>query len=211
MLERDRFLIRRHAEDQEGQVAVKAAPSESPTLVKGPGPVDGRPQALSYQILDADTLEVLGMVRSRRSSWLGFLRGLVGKRLLPAWLDVFETEDEPLLLTVRIAPRLFRPSARIADADGARVGRFVPRGGSTGAGFWIIDRAGGLFAIGEAAGRESAMQIRSSEGNNLATWHRRTGGAELVVAVDHALQDEPLNKMLLLGSALAWNQMASAV
>ena len=180
MLERDRFLVQRQAAD----------------------PLS----TIRYLVRDADDHKLVGTARTRLASLDPLVRGIHKTRFWPTWLDVYEVEDEPLLFTVRCGPSLLRFRARIVDADGSPVGRFLARGRTAAGGFWIADRYERPFAEGRQIGADATIKIQAEDGRDLATWRRNPGSADLLVELDPCLSDFPIEKMLLLGSALAFDQ-----
>jgi hypothetical protein len=137
-----------------------------------------------WDILESETNRLLGIARIRptRSSWgLGWLTQIT--------FDVFESEDEPLVFTVR---RLWGFSRRweICDADGHRVAR-VRRG-------WILDAFGRKWASLEWT--TSGFRIHAGD-REFARTHMTADGLEICFAPD--LKDHPLTKMSLLGAVLA--------
>jgi hypothetical protein len=162
---------------------------------------DCSPLASQYSILDDQTQEPLGSARVR-PGWLArWCAGWPGTRLLPVRLDVCETDDEPLVFTVHRG--LGRKRAQIADADDQCVGRLVARGSDPAAGFWILDRSGDRFVTVEFNG--AAFILWDGVGRKLAAW--RQDGVDWHVSLEPLLDDLPLVKMLLLGSALALGLM----
>lgn len=159
------------------------------------------PFASHYDILDASTQKQLGIARARPNKLAPLLGRLGESRFLPMKLEAHETEDEPLVFIVRRSAAFLRGQARIADADDHRLGRLLVRGATARAGFWILDRQNFLFVTGEFVEERAAFVLRSSDGAELATWQINAG--EVTIDFDASLHEQPLAKILLLGSALA--------
>jgi hypothetical protein len=159
------------------------------------------PFASHYEILDASTQRTLGIARARPNRLASLWGRLADSRFLPMKLEAHETEDEPLVFIVRRSAGFLRGQARIADADDHRLGRLVVRGTTAKAGFWILDRQNFLFVTGEFDEERSAFVLRSGDGAESATW--QVNSREVLIDFDASLHEQPLAKMLLLGSALA--------
>lgn len=159
------------------------------------------PFALHYDILDASTQKQLGIARAKPNKLAPLLGRLGESRFLPMKLEAHETEDEPLVFIVRRSAGFLRGQARIADADDHRLGRLLVRGTTALGGFWILDRQNYLFVTGEFVEERSAYVMRTTAGAELASWRLLAG--EYLIEFDASLQEQPLAKILLLGSALA--------
>jgi hypothetical protein len=157
--------------------------------------------AANYKILDAATDRPIGIARIKPNKLVTFLGGLGDSRFLPLKLEAYEIEDEPLVFIVRRNAGFLHGQARIADADDHRLGRFVARGSTAAQGFWILDRQNYLYVTGEFVAERSAHVLRSGEGYVVATLDSKK--QETLLEFDSALHDQPLAKMLLLGSAFA--------
>ena len=159
------------------------------------------PLASNYQILDASTGCPVGLARTKPNKLAPLLGRLGDTRFLPMRLEAFEIEDEPLVFIVRRNAGFLRCQARIADADDHRLGRLLARGSTPTQGFWILDRQNVRVVTGEFAVERATYQMKTDDGSVLATLD--TSGPELLVEFDWALHEQPLTKMLLLGSVFA--------
>src|SRR5260370_41537460 len=137
-----------------------------------------------WDIVEPDTGRPLGIVRPRlvHSRWgLGWLKRTA--------FDVYESEDEPLVFTVRQL-WAFAPKWEICDADGHRVA-FVKRG-------QILDAFGRPWATLESTA--DSIEFRAGD-RQFALARHTAGGLHIDFAAD--LQDHPLTKMSLFGAGLA--------
>jgi hypothetical protein len=142
---------------------------------------EGRPRRA---VLDAATGEPLGFVARAApgSRWLRWLR--------PAVLEVYETEDDSLLCTLR-GPALGRRAWEVLDAEGRRVATLFQE------------------AVLDAEGRRQAALQRSAHGGTffnpagleLAAFAPGERGTVLTFAA--ALEGNPFARMALLGATLA--------
>jgi hypothetical protein len=154
-----------------------------------------------YEIRDAVSELIIGQARIRPSRFAAWLGRLTESRFWPVKLEAFETDDEPLVFTVRRDALVLRGEARIADADDHRLGRLVMRGSTSTGGFWILDRHNLLFLTGEFLADRSLYVLTSSDSCVLASL--KVAGSATLVNFDAALHERPPAKMLILGAALA--------
>jgi hypothetical protein len=159
------------------------------------------PLASNYQILDASSGRPVGLARTKPNKLAPLLGRLGDTRFLPMKLEAFEIEDEPLVFTVRRNAGFLRGQARIADADDHRLGRLLARGSTPMQGFWILDRQNVNAVTGEFVVEHATYQMKTSDGTVLATLD--ASRPEMLVEFSSALHEQPLTKMLLLGSVFA--------
>jgi hypothetical protein len=139
------------------------------------------------RIVDAENAAALGSARRREHGGLPWWRR-------PLWpvLEVRESDDEPLLFTLRRAWGLL-PRRELCDADGRRVGYLQ--------GDAINDAWNRRIAIRSWDAARQASTFRTRNGNILA-WAEREGAA-LRLTFGEMSAREPFLKMLLLGAALS--------
>ena len=128
----------------------------------------------------------LGSARRRASTDLPWWRR-------PLWpiLEVRESDDEPLLFTVRRCWSLL-PRRELCDADGRRIGYLHSDA--------ITDAWGRRLAVRSWDGQRQNSTFRIRNGQVLA-WADRDGAA-LRLTFGEATASEPFLKMLLLGAVL---------
>jgi uncharacterized protein YxjI len=99
----------------------------------------------TYDILDPESGQPLGVAKDEPPGWAKFLRLLVKKQLLPTTINVYETESSPPVLTLRKKPGLLRVNVVVSDAS-AELGRFQSKLFSLGGGFLVFDTTGQQIA-----------------------------------------------------------------
>ena len=163
-------------------------------------------------LLDGETGAALGSA-TLRSSWIGSALGLVlGKKSAPTVTEVREKLDDSLVFSVRRGGVLAR-GTEVIDSQGDLVGTIRARTFSLGGGFAVHDAAGNHF--GDARGKllTSDVVILTPDGRaELGRVSRQWGGLlkELFtnsrtvgVKVNPDFAENPIAKMLILGTALA--------
>jgi hypothetical protein len=128
----------------------------------------------------------LGAVRRRRAAswpanWLG-----------ATLLEVRESEDEPLVFTVR-SGWLWAGGRVVLDADGRHIGSLN--------GPWLCDRGGRGLGVVVKNGAVADRIIRGVDGRIWAAVHDGPSGTRVDFAAD--LEGEPFVRMLVLAAALA--------
>jgi hypothetical protein len=138
-----------------------------------------------WTIADADTLQPLGLARWRPWTgppWLAWLAR--------PFLDVFESEDEPLVFSIR---RVWALSSKweVRDAEGRRVA-LLQRG-------FLVDAFGQVAATNQKRAAGGPTRFRSSAQELAhATW--AADGVRLEFVPE--LEGYPLVKMALLAAVL---------
>jgi len=137
-------------------------------------------------ILEASTRAYLGLARQRTKPtfvWFGSFTGPT--------TDVFETEDEALLLTVERLVSL-RTAWRVRDSDGNSLG--------TIRGNFLRDQHGRTMAVVESLAEQGNYRWRADDGRELGIVRISDGG--VIVTWDSCVQAYPFTKMVLLASAI---------
>lgn len=96
----------------------------------------------TYDILDPDSHQRVGVAREEPPVWAKFLRLLVNKAFLPTTIHVYETEGLPPVLSMRKKPGLLRVAVVVTDSRHGELGRFQSKLFSLGGGFLVFDPAG---------------------------------------------------------------------
>jgi hypothetical protein len=160
---------------------------ESFLLREDRAPGDKRRRAgPSWEVLDAETRQVLGFV-SRRSSapfWRRWLERVA--------LEVHEHDDEPLLFTL-YRRRLRARAWDLFDAEEHPVGKMTHNR--------IVDRFGLVLARAAFTSHDSGGTFQAPDGMELGNWAADGNGWRMSFSA--ALAANPFAKMLLLGSAVA--------
>jgi uncharacterized protein YxjI len=93
----------------------------------------------TYDILNPQTQETIGIAKEEPAAWAKWLRLLVNKQLLPTTLNIYEREDQPPVISIHRPVTLFRSKVRVTDAGGQSLGYFKSKIFSLGGGFFVFD------------------------------------------------------------------------
>jgi hypothetical protein len=169
---------------------------ESPGLLLGswqrpPQTVSGGPApGLFRWVLDARSRQPLGLIRSKRSD-----RGPLWRWLERQVWQVFETEDESLLLTL-YGPWSFLKPWEVHDAEDRLICTMASRA--------VLDSAGDLRAYWTGPAPPGHYCFRDAADRELAQLHSSPDGLELLFTA--LIQDDPYAKMALLGATLVLSE-----
>jgi hypothetical protein len=165
-----------------------------------------------YGIVDPQTHEQVGIAREELGSRWKFLRSFLNRTLLPAKLEVYETEDESLVFTVRWLAGWWRRRLEVYDADDSLIGYGEQPVLSGSRSLWIYDRRGLPFVEVQGALRTRDCYFLGPGGREMGTVTSRCTGAgkeseplvsHYLVSIAEEIAEQPFAKMLLLGAAFA--------
>ncbi|MBN1674935.1 MAG: oxidoreductase [Kiritimatiellae bacterium] len=168
----------------------------------------------TYDILDPETQEQIGIAREKPGGLLTVLRLFVNKQLLPTKVFVYEgpnpDDESKLLFSIQRGFTLFRPRVNICDKNGNVVGWFKSKLFTIGATFRVFDAAGNEVALVKGDWKGWNFRFLDNSENELGTVTKKWAGIgkELFTSADNymiALNGEPdqAKAMLLLAAGLA--------
>jgi uncharacterized protein YxjI len=99
----------------------------------------------TYDILEADTGQIVAQAKENISGLLKALRFIINKSLLPTQIEIKNTSLE-LLYTLKKKPGFLRTKVIVVDASGADLGYFESKAFSLGGGFRVFGPTGASIA-----------------------------------------------------------------
>ncbi|OHB76542.1 MAG: oxidoreductase [Planctomycetes bacterium RBG_16_59_8] len=168
----------------------------------------------TYDILDPETKEELGIAKEKPGAFFHVLRLLLNKRLLPTKVFVYEgnnPEDESkLLFSIRRGFTLFRSRVNICDAAGNVVGWLKSKAFSLGGAFFVFDASGNEVASVKGDWKGWNFRFTDKSQNEIGTITKKWAGIgkELFTSADNYIislsrEPEPAKAILLLAAGLA--------
>ncbi len=163
----------------------------------------------TYDILDPETGQQLGTAKEEPPTWAKYLRLLLGKQFLPTAVNVYETEGQPPVLSIRKSPSLLRAKVSVLDGTGRTLGHFKSKLFSLGGGFWVMDSAEQQVAEVKGDWKGWNFKFLGADGREIGSVTKKWAGAgkELFTSADNymiALSEvSPANASLLLAAGLA--------
>jgi hypothetical protein len=140
----------------------------------------------TYDVLDPETKQSIGLAKDEPPSWAKFLRLLVKKPMLPTTINVYEHEGAPAILTLKKRPGLFHQTVTIT-CKGKEIGSFKSKLFAIGGGFHVFDPAGNK--VGEVKGNWKGwtFKLLDTAGHELGVVTKKWAGIgkELFTTADN--------------------------
>ena len=168
----------------------------------------------TYDILDPETKEQLGIAKEKPGMLLHILRFFLNKRHLPTTVNVYEGSDpkneQNLLFSIKREFSLFVPKVSVLDPSGSVVGRFKSKLWGLGISFRVLDPSGKDMALVKGDWKGWNFSFLDSSEKEIGTITKKWAGVgkELFTSADNyfiALNDqpEPAVAVLLLAAGLS--------
>jgi uncharacterized protein YxjI len=168
----------------------------------------------TYDILDPETQEQIGIAKEKPGAHIQVLRFLVSKQLLPTKVFVYEGanyEDETkLLFSIQRGITMFGSRVNICDSRGTVVGWLRSKAFSLGGAFYVFDAADNEVAFVKGDWKGWNFKFQDKAQNEIGTITKKWAGIgkELFTSADNyiiALNQEPTPEkaILLLAAGLA--------
>ncbi len=168
----------------------------------------------TYDIIDPQTQQQLGIAQEKPGGLVHVLRFLVNKQLLPTKVFVYEgdnPEDETkLLFSIQRGFTLFRSKVNILDKGGTVVGWFQSKVFSLGGAFRVFDATGNEVALVKGDWKGWNFRFLDKAEKEIGTIAKKWAGIgkELFTSADNYIialsQDSaPAKALLLLAAGLA--------
>ena len=168
----------------------------------------------TYDILDPETQEQIGIAKEKPGAHIQVLRLLVNKQLLPTKVFVYEGanyEDETkLLFSIQRGITILRSRVNICDSRGTVVGWLRSKAFSLGGAFYVFDAADNEVAFVKGDWKGWNFKFQDKAQNEIGTITKKWAGIgkELFTSADNyiiVLNQEPTPEkaILLLAAGLA--------
>jgi len=130
----------------------------------------------TYDILDAETGQKLGVAKEEISTLKTILRLFINKKLLPTTVVIREGEDGPPVLTLHRGVSFLTAKVVVADGQGNQLGFFKSKIFSLGGGFHVYDNAGNKSADVKGDWKSWNFRFLSADGRELGVVSKKWGG-----------------------------------
>ena len=100
----------------------------------------------TYDLLDPDSGQTIGMARDEPLGWVKLLRLLVKKTFLATTIRVYEPDLSRPVVSLNKRPGFLRTTVLVAGGDGQALGSFRSKAFSFGGGFYVFDSLGNQVA-----------------------------------------------------------------
>jgi uncharacterized protein YxjI len=168
----------------------------------------------TYDILDPETHNQLGIAKEKPGTLVHVLRFLVEKRILPTKVFVYEGSDfdDPsrLLFSIQRGFTFLRSKVDICDTNGVVLGWLKSKLFTIGGAFYVYDSSGNEVAFVQENLVGWTFKFLDREQNEIGTITKKWAGVgkEMFTSADNymiALNDEPspAKAILMLAAGLA--------
>ncbi len=167
----------------------------------------------TYDILDPETQQQLGIAKEKPGALVHVLRLLVSRRLLPTKVFVYEgdnSDDEArLMFSIRRGVTFFRSKVNILDRGGNVLGWFQSKVFSIGGAFRVFDAAGTEVAMVKGDWKGWNFRFLDKTEKEIGTITKKWAGIgkELFTTADNYIiamnqEAEPAKAILLLAKTI---------
>lgn len=168
----------------------------------------------TYDILDPETQEPLGIAKEKPGALVHILRLFIGKRNLPTKVFVYEgtnpDDESSLLFSIRKSAMIFRSKVNICNPEGQVVGWLKSKIFSLGGAFRVFDSSGNQVALVKGDWKGWNFRFLDDNDNELGKITKKWAGIgkELFTSADNyiiSLNETPSagKAILLLAAGLA--------
>lgn len=168
----------------------------------------------SYDILDPETQEQLGVAKEKPGALIHLLRLAVNKQMLPTQVFIYEGDNHEdaskLVFSIQRGFSLFRARVNICGPDGTVVGWLRSKAFSLGGAFTVFDATDRQVAFVKGDWKGWNFRFLDQSEHEIGTITKKWAGIgkELFTSADNyiiALNDQPSpgNAILLLAAGLA--------
>lgn len=141
----------------------------------------------TYDLLDPETQQNIGIAKEDPSGFIKFLRFLVNKSMLPTHVSIFEREGQPAVLTIQRGFTLLRSKVLVKRGDGQLIGYFKSKLFSLGGGFFVFDNADQQVAEVKGDWKGWNFKLIAKNGVEIGTVTKKWAGLgkELLTSADN--------------------------
>ncbi len=167
----------------------------------------------TYDILDPESQEKVGMARENISGGMKMLRLLINKKILPTAVDVTEgDENGPVAFRITRGFTFLRSRVMVEDSSGEHIGYFKSKMFSIGGGFYVYDMQDNQVAEVKGNWKGRNFKFLAPSGDELGLVDMKWGGIgkELftsadtyIVSLGEQASQNRVATILLLAAALA--------
>jgi len=168
----------------------------------------------TYDILDPETQEQIGIAKEKPGSLIHMLRFLVDKRLMPTKVFVYEGNDceneANLVFSIQRGVTLVNSRVTVMDENGQVLGWFKSKFFSLGGAFRVFDGTGREIALVKGDWKGRNFRFLGPEGNEIGKISQQWAGwaREMFTSADRyiiSLNEQPSagKALLMLAAGLA--------
>lgn len=166
----------------------------------------------TYDILDPETQQPIGIAKEEPGGLIKFLRVIMKKGNLPTTVNVYEDETRPPLFTIKRPFTFLRSKLSITDSTGSSLGYMKSKLLTIGGGLTVYDTTNHQVAEVKGDWKGWNFQFLGEGGKALGSITKKWGGIgrelftsadNYMVQIDDAASSDPKLATLLLAAALS--------
>lgn len=162
----------------------------------------------TYDLLDPDTQQPVGIVRENISGWVKGLRLLINKSLMPTRVEIATAVDQPPVLILKRGVTFVRSRVDVLDGREGRIGYLKSKLFSLGGGFHVFSADDQKFAEVRGDWKGWNFKLLDLNGHEMGRVTKKWAGLgrELFTSADNYMievRDGTASNALLLAAALA--------
>jgi len=166
----------------------------------------------TYDILDPETRQTVGIAKEEPPTWAKLLRLIVKKALLPTVVRVYENEAAPAVLWLEKRPGLLHTTVVVKHHTLGEIGRFKTKWFAFGGAFHVSHRSG--QKVGDLKGDWKGWNFKMTDarGQETGVVTKKWGGVgrelfttadNYMVSLDDKTPAQPDQGPMLLAAGLA--------
>ncbi len=162
----------------------------------------------TYDLLDPDTKELVGIARESMSGLIEFFPLVINKSLMPTHVEDSVAVDQPPVLVLKRGMTLFRARVDVFDGQGGKIGYLKSKLFSLGGGFHVFSTDDQKFAEVRGDWKGWNFKLLDLNGGEIGVVTKKWAGfaRELSTSADTYMievRDGSSSNALLLAAALA--------
>jgi uncharacterized protein YxjI len=166
----------------------------------------------TYDILDPDTQQSVGIAKDEPPTWAKLLRLILKKPMLPTVVHVYEHEGSPPVISLRKRPGFLHTTVVVTHATRGELGRFKSKLFSFGGGFHILDKSGRKVADVKGNWKGWNFKMLDERGQELGEVSKKWAGIgkelfttadNYMISLNEQVTGQPDQAPLLLAAGLA--------
>jgi len=166
----------------------------------------------TYDILDPESQEQIGIAKEEPPAWAKYLRLLISKRLLPTIVNIYEDENQPPLFSIRKPAALFRAKVTVNDRSGVLVGHFKSKMFAIRGGFFVFDSQDRQVAEIKGDWKGWNFKFLDNSGREIGTVTKKWAGIgkelftsadNYIISINESGEHQEAVNMLLIAAGLA--------
>jgi uncharacterized protein YxjI len=166
----------------------------------------------TYDILDPDTKQSIGIAKDEPPMWAKLLRLIIKKPLLPTVVQVYESEGSPAVITLRKKPGFLHTTVVVSHPTRGEIGRFKSKLFSLGGGFHILNKSGEKVADVKGNWKGWNFTLVDARGQELGVVTKKWAGIgkelfttadNYMISLNDQVAEQPDQAPLLLAAGLA--------